>query len=157
MLMVNLKYLLDDQTIKILINSSKDPTLHNRCHFSGVLWLLTEKIPGAEDAVKSLRKIGKTFNLVSNNSTRSLKSYLSLLNSKGFNILPDDLTTPVSAILDYFKKIHFSKEIYVIGTKSFKEEFRNNGFKLAEDTVSVSFKQIDRRKKIRIIYLDTYF
>ncbi|RZC42463.1 Hydrolase 6 domain containing protein, partial [Asbolus verrucosus] len=51
------------------------------CDVDGVLWLFYDNIPGAEDALKSLKKLGKKIIFVSNNCLKSPENYCNYLKS----------------------------------------------------------------------------
>lgn len=106
---------------------------------SGVLYILNQAVPGAAEAIKKLRQLGKEIRFISNNSTMSLDIFVKKLNQFGFSVSNNDfIIYPTLTIIDYFKKINFKKKIYVIGTSSVKTDLINNGFRVAEDGVRAS-------------------
>lgn len=107
--------------------------------FSGVLFVLNEVVPGATHAIENIKKLGKKIRYISNNSTMSLDTFLKKMNQFGFKVSSDDFIYPTLSIINYLKKINFNKKIYVIGTASVKTDFVNNGFRIADDGVSILF------------------
>jgi ribonucleotide monophosphatase NagD (HAD superfamily) len=104
-----------------------------------VLWLFLERIPGTDDGIRALKKLGKKVTFVSNNCTKTLHFYTKQLQSAGFDIEQDDLITPALAMIAYLKKLNFTKEIYVIGMTALRKELERAGFHLADNPVLLHF------------------
>ncbi|KAJ3657394.1 hypothetical protein Zmor_009201 [Zophobas morio] len=105
---------------------------HVLCDVHGVLWNVLETIPGAAAAVASLQNLGKTFIVVSNNTTATLDDYHHDFTSKGFPIKRENIVTPIQTTISYLKKQNFSKEVFVLGTHPLKKSLRDAGFRIAE-------------------------
>jgi phosphoglycolate/pyridoxal phosphate phosphatase family enzyme len=98
----------------------------------GVLWLSQNNIPGASDAVKSLKNLGKGVSFVSNNCTRTHDEYYAELKAAGYDLDKNDLVLPVLAMIDYLQKRNFTKEIYLIGMTPMRSQLQKAGFKIAD-------------------------
>jgi ribonucleotide monophosphatase NagD (HAD superfamily) len=87
------------------------------CDFpiSGVLWNVLATIPGTQDGVRSLQKLGKNIVLVSNNTTKSLELYHHQLQSAGFDFAIDNIITPTLVMVSHLKKENFSGRFSSLG------------------------------------------
>lgn len=103
---------------------------------TGVLYVLNQAVPGASDAIKKLKYLGKKVRFLSNNSTMCLDIFLKKMNQFGYSVSANDFLYPTLTIIEFFKKINFKKKIYVIGTSSVKTDLLNHGFRVADDGVS---------------------
>jgi len=63
----------------------------------GVVWLAGMPIPGAAEAIASLRDAGRRILLLSNNSGPTVADYLQLLADAGVELSPDELVTSSQA------------------------------------------------------------
>ncbi|XP_044255670.1 4-nitrophenylphosphatase-like isoform X2 [Tribolium madens] len=100
---------------------------------NGVLWNILEGIPGASDAIKSLKKIGKKVIVVSNNTTESLDSCHQQLNASGFDLEKDEIILPTQAMISYLKSQNFTKSVFILGMPAMKQAFKQAGFKVANN------------------------
>ncbi|HEY0907598.1 MAG TPA: TIGR01458 family HAD-type hydrolase [Methylophilus sp.] len=70
----------------------------------GVLYIGKQTIPGAVEAVDSLRKAGIAVRFVTNTSTLSLSSLQQKLNALGFNAVPEEIMSAPQATIQYLKR-----------------------------------------------------
>jgi HAD superfamily hydrolase (TIGR01450 family) len=97
-----------------------------------VFWTISKNIPAAEDAIKSLKRLGKKVVVVCNNTTVPLDSHHKKFLSAGFDVDKDEIVTPTQILISYLKKISLTKEIYVLGMPPLKEALAGAGFKLVQ-------------------------
>ncbi|XP_014270964.1 phospholysine phosphohistidine inorganic pyrophosphate phosphatase [Halyomorpha halys] len=71
---------------------------------SGVLKDGSQSIPGSVEAVKSLQSAKIPFRLVTNETSRPIKTILSTLKTLGFEVTEKDLICPVPAVIKILKK-----------------------------------------------------
>ncbi|XP_056640299.1 uncharacterized protein LOC130447483 [Diorhabda sublineata] len=100
----------------------------------GVVWIGFQPLPGAVDCLNNLKKLGKSVNFVSNNTTASPERMAGILIKSNVLIKVENIFTPTLAYITFLKNIKFSKTLFVIGFKTLKEEFKKAGFKVAENT-----------------------
>jgi HAD superfamily hydrolase (TIGR01450 family) len=98
----------------------------------GVLWNVLATIPGTQDGVRSLQKLGKNIVLVSNNTTKSLELYHHQLQSAGFDFAIDNIITPTLVMVSHLKKENFSGKIFVLGPTPLKQALRQAGFQVVD-------------------------
>ncbi|XP_064214928.1 uncharacterized protein LOC661964 [Tribolium castaneum] len=105
---------------------------HILCDVDGVIWLFHNNIRGSIEAIQALKKLKKKIIFVSNNATKTHDDYFQQLKSAKIASQKSDLVQPTLAIIDYLKKINFSKEIYLIGMTALQRDLEKAGFKISE-------------------------
>ena len=82
-----------------------------------------------------LKEQGKRYIFLTNNCTKNRKAYLKALDAMGIPTDPDGVFTSGEATTIYLNKIKPGARIYLLGTDSLKEEFREAGFILTEENI----------------------
>ncbi len=96
----------------------------------GTIYLDNELFDGTLDFLKYIKEIGGRYLFLTNNSSKSVTSYIEKLNSLGIDAGTDDFLTSVDAT-----KAHIGgkyKKIYVLGTQSLKEDLKASGFPVTD-------------------------
>lgn len=114
-------------------------TLRNISHVAldmdGTIYLSDTIFPFTLDFLSRLRKLGIGYSFLTNNPTKSLSDYLAKLHRMGIDATEDQMYTTSVAMMDYIRLHHPSaKKLFILGTPSMTEMFRNNGFQIAEDS-----------------------
>ena len=99
----------------------------------GTLCLGDSWIGGALEFLNCLISKGKEFVFITNNSTKSCDDYLNKFKNLNLNLDSDNIMTASIATGYYMAKNYKDKNIFVLGTESFKNEMINFGLKLTED------------------------
>ncbi|RDD39834.1 Glycerol-3-phosphate phosphatase [Trichoplax sp. H2] len=90
----------------------------------GVIWLGNEAIAGAVETVNKLRAKGKRIFFVSNNSSKSVASYMKKFQRFGIEAYPDEIYGTAKVTAWYIKnKLNFTGKVYLLGSESMAEEF----------------------------------
>jgi 4-nitrophenyl phosphatase len=89
-------------------------------------------LPHAANWLNSLKKKGKKFLLLTNNTTHPPEILFGLLKNSGFDLGIEDILTCVSAVLEYLQSKSISK-CFIIGNSDLKRYFSQNGIKVCED------------------------
>ena len=100
----------------------------------GTLYIGDRLFDFTKDLLESIKKAGKRYLFITNNSSKSVGAYVQKLQNLGISANADDFLTSAQATVWYLKKNRQHKRLYVCGTQSFKEELRENGFTVTEDT-----------------------
>lgn len=100
----------------------------------GVVWVGFQPLPGSADCLNNMKKLGKSLNFVSNNTTAPIERVADILIKSNVSVKVENIFTPTVAIISFLKEIKFSKTLFVIGYGLLKEQFRKAGFKVAENT-----------------------
>lgn len=80
--------------------------------------------------LEKLKELGIGWTFLTNNSSRSIDSYLEHLQCMGLKICPENLYTSTLFAVDYIKeKMPGCEKLFVLGTDSMREEITYHGFK----------------------------
>lgn len=94
----------------------------------GTIYHENELIDGALDFFETLRRQGKHYVFMTNNSSKSAKTYVQKLLSLGIDATVENIASSVNASVLYLKAHNPQAKIYLIGTESFKQELEEEGF-----------------------------
>jgi ribonucleotide monophosphatase NagD (HAD superfamily) len=99
----------------------------------GVLWHLMKPLPNIGPAINLLKNAGKSYKYLTNNSVRSMESYMHMFN----NVLetetqPEDVLHPAQNVINHLRHIGFEGLIYCIATSLFKCHLRTAGFQVID-------------------------
>jgi len=97
----------------------------------GTIYLGNQLFRGAIELIELLNKAEIPFFFVSNNSSKSTSDYIKKLNDLNLNVSINNLILSQHPTIDYLKSNNYEK-IYLLGTESLKEEFRQEGFNLTD-------------------------
>ena len=124
----------------------------------GVLYRLNTPLVGAGEFLQFLRRTGRRFILVTNNSTLTVAQYVDKLAGMGIAVGKDDILTSGEATAQYLAGIAPpGTRVYVIGENGIRTALQERGFVLAEDgDVAYVVAALDRQltyDKLRIATL----
>ena len=109
-------------------------TLRNKSLFlldmDGTIYHENELIDGAFDFFETLKRQGKQYVFMTNNSAKSAKTYVQKLLSLGIDATVENIASSVNASVLYLKAYKPQARIYLIGTESFKQELEEEGFEI---------------------------
>ena len=136
----------------------------------GTLYLGSRLFSHSLPFLKAIRERGARFLFLTNNSSKGTHSYVDKLRSMGITADKEDFFTSTDAACAYLRQHYHGKLIYALGTASFTEHLRCEGFpvtnQLAEevdcllmgyDTELTYQKLVDATKLINrgVLYLAT--
>lgn len=98
----------------------------------GTLYLGDNLFPFTKPLLAALKKQGKKYLFMTNNSSKSVEDYVKKLEKLGIETCRDDFITSSQATSYYLAQHHKDDKIYVAGTKSLKTEFINAGFNITD-------------------------
>ena len=93
----------------------------------GTLYLGNDLFPFTKPMLDEIKKQGKTYLFMTNNSSKSVLDYVKKLDKLGIPAVYDDFITSSQATADYLMKNHPGVRFYVMGTESFKKELASSG------------------------------
>ncbi|KXN83812.1 4-nitrophenylphosphatase [Leucoagaricus sp. SymC.cos] len=96
----------------------------------GVLWRGDQVIDGAVEVLNILRKRGKKLVFVTNNATKSRRSYKKKFDQVGLDVHVDEIYGSAYAAAVYISsvvKLPKDKKVYVIGQAGLEEELQDEG------------------------------
>lgn len=98
----------------------------------GTLYLGDELFPFTKPLLETIRKAGKTYLFMTNNSSKSVLDYVAKMERLGIPAAYDDFITSSQATADYLMKNHPGVKFYVCGTESFKAELACAGVRVCD-------------------------
>jgi len=84
------------------------------------------------ELLDAIRRAGKRYLFMTNNSSKSVEAYIHKLRGMGISATEEDFITSSQATARYLMKHHWGQRLYVCGTESLREELRKHGFSLAD-------------------------
>ena len=84
--------------------------------------------------LNAVKKAGKRYLFMTNNSSRSVADYVKKLEKLGIPAQEADFVTSSQATVRYLKKHHEGARLYVCGTRSLQKELTDAGFDVTNDT-----------------------
>ncbi|MHA2268236.1 MAG: HAD-IIA family hydrolase [Promethearchaeota archaeon] len=122
----------------------------------GTIYLGNKLFNGVHELISALKEKKKKFYFLSNNSSISTDDYLKKLNRFNINISRENIILSQHPTLDFLKKNHF-KRIFLLGTKSLKEEFIQDGFEITEENPEIIVLAFDKELTYQRLEKATYF
>jgi HAD superfamily hydrolase (TIGR01450 family) len=99
----------------------------------GTLYLGNRLFDFTVELLDTIKKQGKRYMFMTNNSSKSVADYVSKLAALGIEATEDDFFTSSQATALYLLEHHKGQKLYVCGTRSLKEELTKRGFEITED------------------------
>ena len=99
----------------------------------GTLYLGNKLYDFTLELLDMLKKTGRHYLFMTNNSSKSVDDYVKKLASLGIKADRNDFMTSSQATAFYLHKHHEGQKLYVCGTRSLKDELRREGFVITED------------------------
>lgn len=94
----------------------------------GTLYLGETLFPDTPAFLAQIRENGASYMFLTNNSARSVDSYVEKLTRLGIPAVPEDFFTSAMAAVVYLQEHFAGKKVYVEGTRSLRQELENAGF-----------------------------
>ena len=98
----------------------------------GTLYLGDRLFDFTTELLAAIKKTGGRYLFMTNNSSKSVKDYITKLERLGIKAEYEDFITSSQATTYYLKKHHKAARLYVCGTESLKEELRKEGFTVTD-------------------------
>ncbi len=112
----------------------------------GILWNSMEPIPSGIRAVQKLSTLGKQVVFLTNNSSKSRKSYKELLSQLGISCEIKDIFTSGYLTAKILSHLYPSAKIFVIGEEGLISELKLEGFKILNE----EFPDLENKESIPI-------
>ena len=98
----------------------------------GTLYLGDRLYDFTIELLDTIKKTGRTYLFMTNNSSKSEADYIKKLQKLGIQSTREDFITSSQATAYYLHKYHEGQRLYVCGTQSLKEELRTEGFTVTD-------------------------
>ncbi|MEW9123921.1 MAG: HAD-IIA family hydrolase [Thermotaleaceae bacterium] len=94
----------------------------------GTIYLGDELIDGSKKFLETIKKKGKRYIFLTNNSSKNKEIYVEKLNKLGIQASEEEVFTSGEATTMYLKNKKEGAKVYLLGTKALEEEFKKEGF-----------------------------
>ena len=108
----------------------------------GTIYHENELIDGTLDFFQTLVRQGKDYAFMTNNSSKSAKTYVEKLATLGIEATEANIVSSVNATVLYLNEQRPKGKLYVIGTNSFKQELADNGFVVLGFDTELNYEKI---------------
>ncbi|MFW6269690.1 MAG: HAD-IIA family hydrolase, partial [Bacillota bacterium] len=99
----------------------------------GTFYLGNELIDGALKFINVLKELDKEFIFLTNNSSKNTKNYQVKLKKMGVNVDLNHIVNSGEVTADYVKQKKENAVVYIVGTPSLEEEFKNINLEIVRD------------------------
>ena len=131
------------------VNRDDAGLLHKIRYFAldmdGTVYFDETWIPGAREFLRKLEETGRKYCFMTNNSSKGMDQYIDKLHRMGLDIdLETQMVSSGAATIDYLKREHPGKSVFLFGNRVLKDEFEAKGIRLAEenpDLIVTAFAQ----------------
>jgi len=110
----------------------------------GTLYLGPRVFPGTIELLSGLRKQGKRFLLLTNNSSKSVPEYREHLAQLGIDVTEDEIFTSATATILYLHQRRPGARLFLLAAPGVTEEFRRAGFQIVDDQPEFVVLTFDR-------------
>ncbi|MBN2260632.1 MAG: HAD-IIA family hydrolase [Clostridiales bacterium] len=94
----------------------------------GTIYLGDELIEGALEFLELIKRKGKRYLFLTNNSSKNKEEYVQKLKNLGVEVNEEEIFTSGEATTMYLKKENKNARVYLLGTKALEVEFEKEGF-----------------------------
>ena len=123
--------------MKDFFGKNATPLLNKKLHLfdmDGTIYLDNDLFSGVYELLKQIDNTGGKYVFITNNSSKSVKDYVAKLHKLGLDFVDEsNFFTSSQASLKLMKEKHLNDLIYLQGTTSFVEEFKNSGLKITTE------------------------
>lgn len=99
----------------------------------GTIYLGNELFDFTKEFLKKVEDTGREYYFFTNNSSKSQQAYIDKLRKMGISIESKQMMISSHVMIEYLKKYHAGKSIYVVGTPSLIHEFEAFDMPLTEE------------------------
>lgn len=99
----------------------------------GTVYLGDTEIGNSYNSINQLRKLGKKICFLTNNSSRSRKTYFEKLNKIGIKCNLDEIYTSTIATISYLNEFHKHEPIYMLATEQVKKDAEDAGVNVVDE------------------------
>ena len=110
--------------------------LANLRHFifdlDGTIYLGDNLFPEAKQLLYLLKKQGKNFLFLTNNSSKSVREHVKKLRELGLEVEPSNILVSSQVTADYIRAQNSGNRIFLLGTDGFREELEKRDLKIVD-------------------------
>lgn len=109
----------------------------------GTIYLGEKWIDGAMDFFKAVKRAGKDFIFLTNNSSKNPEVYVTKLHRMGMDASEDMIVTSGQATVDYLNENFPGKKVFLLGNEMLAKEFCEDGIDLVTEGAEVVVTAFD--------------
>ena len=98
----------------------------------GTIYIDNQLFPATKPFLDHVRSLGGRYLFLTNNSSRSVDSYVEKLKKLGIDATSDDFLTSVNALIAHLQQRKPYKLCYAFGTESFRNQLRTTGIPITD-------------------------
>ena len=98
----------------------------------GTIYLDETPIDGAREFISTARKNGRRVVYFTNNASKNIAMYYEKLHRLGFEADDGDVVSSADVTIDFLKRNHPGKSVYLVGTPALETSFHEAGIKLTD-------------------------
>jgi arabinose operon protein AraL len=108
----------------------------------GTIYLGDHALPGAIEALRTLRQHGKRIVFVSNKPLQTRRDYAAKLTDLGIAVDASEVITSGYVLGHYLAKVEPRLRLYIIGEKSLRDELRSYGLTVVDEFLGQDSQQV---------------
>lgn len=109
----------------------------------GTIYLGEKWIDGAQAFLERIEASGRSYVFVTNNSSKNAAVYVEKLKRMGLSVGEEKIVTSGQATIHYLKRHFPDRKVFLLGNALLREEFRQAGIVLEEETPEVVVTAFD--------------
>ncbi len=110
----------------------------------GTFYLSGKPFDGSKKFVDTMEQLGKKFIFLTNNSNRTIDSYVEEFRNIGFDLKKEQFITAGVATAEYLLEEFGPSKVYIVGTDDIKKEFERLGHIVVEDDPTIVVVTFDK-------------
>lgn len=100
----------------------------------GTLYLGNKLFPFSKPLLGEIRRLGKKYLFITNNSSKSSNDYATKLRKLGIEAEVDEFITSGRVTSRYLQAHYMGQKVYLSGTRSLTDEFKKDGILITDDS-----------------------
>ena len=93
--------------------------------------------PFTKELLSEIKRQGKQYRFITNNSAKSCKDYVKWMAQRGVETAEEEFVTSGRVTVHFIRENYPDATLYICGTESLKNEFRDAGFTVTDDLEKV--------------------
>ncbi len=120
----------------------------------GTLYCGDKLFPFTKELLSELKRQGKQYRFITNNSAKSCKDYVAWMAARGVEAKENEFVTSGRVTVHFMRENYPDAALYICGTESLKAEFREAGFTVTDDLDQVECVLIGYDKELNFRKID---
>ncbi|MFN3692040.1 MAG: HAD-IIA family hydrolase [Fervidobacterium sp.] len=110
----------------------------------GTFYLSGKPFEGSKKFVDTMELLGKRFIFLTNNSNRTIESYVEEFRNIGYSLRKEQFITAGVATAQYLYEEFGPSKVYIVGTEDIKQEFKKVGHYIVEENPEIVVVTFDK-------------